>query len=190
MSNMNDELVAGDTLDFVDDVPDYLPAAGWTLKYRLVPRFSAPTQSPILLTATTYNVTQYRVQAAASVTAAWKAGAYTWSRWVEQAGPVRQSLGSGELKVLQDPAQATQGYDGRSFARKRLEQIEAALLAFTDPTVKSYAIGIRTLTRADAPNLIQERDRLKWEVANEDAKAQIAAGLGNPRNVGVRFSRV
>ena len=190
MSNMNDELVAGDTLDFVDDVPDYLPADGWTLKYRLVPRFASPTQLPVDITATTYNVTQYRVQAAASVTAGWKPGVYTWSRWVEQAGPIRQSLGSGELKVLQDPQTASQGYDGRSFARKRLELVEAALLAFADSTVKSYAIGIRTVTRADLSDLQKERSALLWEVSNEDAAAQMAAGLGNPRAVGVRFRRV
>jgi hypothetical protein len=31
---------AGDTLDFTTSVPDYPASAGWTLKYRLVPRTS------------------------------------------------------------------------------------------------------------------------------------------------------
>jgi hypothetical protein len=34
------------------------------------------------------------------------------------------------------------------------------------------------------------RDRYRNEVANEDAAAKVAAGLGNPRNIGVRFNRV
>ena len=38
-----EKLVAGDTLDFTDTVPDYPPADGWTLKYRLIPQFSTPT---------------------------------------------------------------------------------------------------------------------------------------------------
>ena len=40
------------------------------------------------------------------------------------------------------------------------------------------------------PELVAEESRLKWLVANEDAREKIAAGLPNPRNVGIRFGRV
>jgi hypothetical protein len=43
--------VAGDTLDMQVTVPDYPSTDGWTLKYRLTPRFSTPTQAPIDITA-------------------------------------------------------------------------------------------------------------------------------------------
>lgn len=187
---MIDELIAGDTLDFLDTIEEYPPADGWTLKYQLVPRFTTPAQTPITITATTSG-SDYRVQAAADVTAPWKPGYYTWSRWVEKAGPIRQSVGSGQLRIIENPATAAQGYDGRSHARKMLDQIETALEAFsTNAGMKSYTIGTRSYTKADTPDLLTLRDRYKNEVANEDAAAKIASGLGNPRNIGIRFSRV
>lgn len=182
------EHIAGDTLDFLDDVPAYPPADGWTLKYRLVPRFTSPAQTPIDIVATTSG-TQYRVQAAASVTAGWKAGFYTWARWVEKAGPIRQSLGEGQFSILPDPAAAAAGLDSRTHARRMLDQIEAALEAF-NVGVKSYSIGSRTMTKADVPEILTMRDRYKTEVANEEAAAAMASGLGNPRTFGVRFNRV
>jgi hypothetical protein len=185
---MLEELIAGDTLDFLDTVDEYPPADGWTLKYQLIPRFTTPAQSPITITATTSG-TNYRSQAAAAVTAGWKPGAYTWARWVEKAGPIRQSLGDGQLLVKQDPAAAVQGYDGRSDARRRLDELDAAIEALSSGAVKQYTIGNRSMTKQDLPDLITWRDRLAAEVASEDAVAKMAAGLPNPRNVGIRFSR-
>jgi hypothetical protein len=185
---MLEELIAGDTLDFLDSVPEYPPADGWTLKYRLVPRFTTPTQAPIDITASTSG-TDYRVQAAAGITVAWTPGAYTWARWVEKAGPIRQSLGAGQIVVKTDPSAAVQGYDGRTHARKMLDQINAAFEAF-QIGVKSYTIGSRQMTKQDIPEMLTLRDRYIAEVANEDSAAKIASGLPNPRNVGVRLTRV
>jgi hypothetical protein len=185
---MLEELIAGDTLDFLDTVDEYPPADGWTLKYQLIPRFTTPAQSPITITATTSG-TDYRVQAAAGVTAGWKPGAYTWARWVEKAGPIRQSLGEGQIVVKTDPAAAAQGYDGRSHARKMLDQINAAFEAF-QVGVKSYTIGSRQMTKQDIPEMLTLRDRYTAEVASEDDAAKIASGFPNPRNVGIRFNRI
>jgi hypothetical protein len=185
---MIDELIAGDTLDFLDSVPAYPPADGWTLKYRLVPRFTTPVQAAIDLTASTSG-SDYRVQETASVTALWKAGFYTWSRWVEKAGPIRQSLGDGQIQIIADPAAAVAGYDGRSHARKMLDQIEAALEAFSFG-VKSYTIGNRSMTKTDMPEILVMRDRYAAYVANEEAAAKAASGLPNPRHAGIRFNRI
>jgi hypothetical protein len=56
------KLIAGDSLDFTTSVASYPATDGWTLKYVLAPRFTTPAQSPITLTAATYEVTGYRVQ--------------------------------------------------------------------------------------------------------------------------------
>jgi hypothetical protein len=184
-----DELIAGDTLDFVDTVPEFSAADGWVLKYQLVPRFTTPVQAAITLTATTYEVTDFRVQAAAATTAAWKAGAYHWARWVEFAG-VRQSLGSGELTVKDNPATAAQGYDGRSHARKVLGAIEAVLEGRATKDQEEYTIEGRSLKRTPIKDLLVLRDTYRTEVRTEDAAAAVAAGLPNPRRVGVRFQRV
>lgn len=190
--NFPETIIAGDTLDFTVSVPDYPASAGWTLKYRLTPRFASPVQAAIAITATTNaNGLDYNVQAAPSATAAYVPGEYTWARWVEKSG-ARQTLDeSGPLLVKPDPALTAQGLDSRTHARKMLALIETALEAFAaNPVMKSYAIGARQYMRADIPDLLVLRDRYRNEAANEDAVARIAAGAPNPRNIGVRFNRV
>lgn len=180
------EVIAGDTLDFKVEVPEFPSSAGWTLKYRLTPRFSTPTQTPITLTASANADGSYQVQASNAATSGYQPGAYTWARWVEKAG-ARQTLDqSGQLVVKADPAATVQGYDSRSHERKMLEQVQAAMLAL-NTGVKSYTIGSRQMTYRDMPELIAEESRLKWLVANEDARAKIAAGQPNPRDVRIRF---
>jgi len=187
------EHIAGDTLDFLDDVPDYPPADGWTLQYRLIPRFTAPVQAPVDISATTEG-TQYRVQVSADQTAAWTAGFYTWSRWVEKAGPIRQSLGSGQFEVKADPSVAAAGLDTRTSARRILDAIEAVIEGRASRDQEEYTIaganGSRQLKRTPIADLLVLRDRFKAAVESEEAIEQLAAGLGNPRTFGVRFNRV
>ena len=54
--------------------------------------------------------------------------------------------------------------------------------------VQEYKIGNRNLKRYDLPDLIQLEGRLKAEVKREDQAELIANGLGNPRNMFVRFN--
>jgi hypothetical protein len=182
---MIDQLIAGDTLDFIDEAPDYPASAGWALVYRLVPEFTTPTQAPITLNATTYGTDQYQVTAGAATTAAWKAGTYTWARWVSKTDQ-RVSLGSGRLTVLPDPAQSTQGYDGRSHAEKMLDLVEAALEALRTGA-KSYTIGDVSYTRADSAELVRLRSKYMREVANDAARKRLQAGQGAGRKIQVRF---
>jgi hypothetical protein len=184
---------SGDTLDFPVTVPDYPSTDGWTLKYYLTPRFTAPAQAQVVLTASGNADGTYQVQASPLTTATWAAGAYGWSRLVEKAGARQTLTGSedqGEVQIRQNPATAAQGYDGRSDARRRLDQVDAAIEALTSGAVKAYTIGTRSMTKQDLPDMIVWRDRLKAEVANEDAAAKMAAGGPNPRNVGIRFNRI
>jgi hypothetical protein len=145
-------LYAGDTLEFGLDVPQYPPADGWTLKIRLVPRFTSPAQSPVTLTASA-NVAiagvafDYGIAVQPSITADWVAGAYGWHSWVEKDG-ARQVLEgtqyAGEVTVLPDPATMVAGTDTRSRARKALDDALAALAAWT-PTYREHTIGDRTV---------------------------------------------
>jgi hypothetical protein len=184
-----DELIAGDTLDFTDVVPDFPHADGWTLKYRLVPQFATPTQAPITLTATPYG-SDYRIQATASATAAWLPGQYSWSRWVEKSGPIRQTVGAGQIKILTDPASAAQGYDNRPHARKVLEAIEAVIENRATKDQEEYTIEGRSLKRTPIADLLVLRDKYLGAAQSADAATALASGLPNPRRVGVRFQRV
>lgn len=188
-------IVAGDTLDFTIEVNDYPPSGGWTLKYRLTPRFTTPTQAPITLTATTSGET-YLVQAAPATTAGWAAGQYAWARWVEKVG-ARQTLDeSGELDVRPDPSASAQGYDGRSQAEKAYNDALTAYAVATAPgsTVLSYTIGTRQLTYRNQDeakaSLLQQISFWERQLANENDLARMAKGLANPRLIGMRISRV
>lgn len=170
-SNMISQLIAGDTLDFLDLVPEYPATAAWVLKYRLIPRTAGGT--PILLTAIAEGA-NYRVQAAPSATALWPPGEYTWARWVEKTG-ARQSLGDGQIQIKPDPAAVSAGYDGRSQARKALDDAKAALAAWT-PTRRSYKIGDREMVFNSTAEIIKLITYWEQQTLNED----LLAGRAEP----------
>lgn len=194
--NFPDTIIAGDTLDFVVSVPDYPASDGWTLKYRLTPRFTSPTQAPVTITAATdADGASYDVQAAPATTAAWGAGAYTWARWVEKTG-ARQTLSeSGQLEIKADPSLTGQGFDSRSHARIVLEAIEAVIenrASSTQREMIAYTIGSRSKTfdsQDTREKLLELHSRYKWLVRNEEDKDRLASGLPNRRRLGIRMTR-
>jgi hypothetical protein len=186
-------IIAGDTLDFTVSVPEYPATDGWTLKYRLTPRFTTPAQLPVVLTASmNADGQQYDIQASPATTAAFVPGAYAWARWVEKAG-ARQTLNeSGSLLVKADPSATAQGYDGRSQAAKAVDDIKAAMATFTasNGTIKSYSIGNRQVTYRDKAEMLTDLDFWQRQLMAENEAVAMAGGLGNPRNVGIRFHRL
>jgi hypothetical protein len=186
---MRDRIISGDTLDFVTTLPDYPAGGGYTLKYRLHPR---TTGSAIDITCSASG-DNHRCGAAASVTALWAAGEYSWSCWVEK-GAERYSGTKypwrGECTILPNPA-TTAVYDARSPARQWLDQINAAVATYgANAHIVEYEIAGRRMKFADQGALLAQRDKLKAEVWREDAAAQIESGLGNPRRIYARFVRV
>lgn len=177
------KLIAGDNLDFVTDVDEYPPTDGWTLKYRLTPRFTTPVQAPITLTAATYETTRYRVQETPTTTEDWAAGVYSWASWVEQSGQ-RITLEHGqELTIAADPATIAQGTDVRSEAVIALANVQAALKGVATKNVLSYEIAGRSLQHYSVDELLKLRDRLMTDVKRERAAAMAAAGQPTRRQI-------
>ncbi len=182
---MRDRIIAGDTLDFVTTLPDYPASGGYTLKYRLSPR---TTGSAIDITCSATG-DDHRCGAAAATTAAWAAGEYSWACWVEK---VAERYGGteypwrGECTILPNPATTT-NYDSRSDARKALDAMNAFIAGSTDMTIRRYTIGGRELERWPLADLLVARQRFASEVASEDAKARLNAGLGGGRKIQVRL---
>lgn len=185
---MNEELVAGDTLDFTVAVPDYPASDGWTLKYRLTPRFASPVQAPVDLTATTNaDGSRYDVQASPGTTADWGAGYYTWARWVEKSG-ARQTLDeSGQLLVKADPSATVQGHDARSHARITLDAIQAVIEGRASKDQEEYTIGSRSLKRTPLADLIKLHSRYQTMVQAEDAQERLRNGLSTGGKFQVRL---
>jgi hypothetical protein len=186
---VKDTLTVGDTLDFTTSVPGYPASSGYTLKYRVIPRTSG---AAILLTATAVD-DDYRVQYPPAVTATWAAGEYTWSAWIEKSGE-RYSVDSGIVTLKVDPA-VVAAYDGRTPARAALDAANAALAGYGNEAfshVSGYTIGNRSMQFRefrDQGDFLAFRSQLKAEVWREDAAVAMAAGLPNPRQIRVRFSR-
>ena len=182
---MRERIIAGDTLDFVTTLPDYPASGGYTLKYRLSPRTSG---SAIDITCSASG-DDHRCGAAASVTASWVAGEYSWACWVEK-GAERyggtEYPWRGECTILPNPATTTT-YDSRSAARKALDAMNAFIAGSTDMSVKRYTINGRELERWPLKDLLVARQRLAAEVANEDICAKLNAGLGGGRKIQVRL---
>ena len=198
--SLPNRIYAGDSVEFGVNVPDYLPADGWTLVQRLVPRFASPAQSPIALTAAANGTVDgvaydYVITATPVTTAAWVAGAYGWHTYVTKSG-ARQVLEgtqySGEASVLPDPATLAQGADTRSPARKAYDDALAARAAYAasgHATVAEYQIGDRRMKFKNPAELEQIIGQLAIEVAREKRAQALAQGLPDPRKVYVRAGR-
>lgn len=181
-------LRAGDTWQWTQEVPDYPASDGWALKYRF------KTASGGFEITAAASGAAYAVTVAAATTAAYVAGVYDYVAWVAKAGEEHTVLSGRQLQVLPDlrSGSATAGLDLRSNARKRLDVLEAAMLA-RDPSIASYTIqtsaGPRAVTYSSLADVRVEYDRVKAEVQAEADAARIAQGGKSRRNLYVRFAR-
>lgn len=180
---MLERLTLGDSLNFTTTVSGYSAASGWVLKYRLIPRASG-TAIDITCTA---DGELHRATVAASTTAGWTAGTYTWASWVEKAGE-KYSVANGSIQLLADPRTATSTYDLRTDAQIALDQAKAALKAWT-PTTKRYSIAGREMEFNTPGDIIKVIQFWENEVAREANAAGMAAGLKNRRRIQVRLNR-
>lgn len=166
-------VTAGDTVRWLKDLSDYLPADGWVLTYALV-----VSGVRIAVTATDYGDGRHYINLAATTTAAWGVGTYDWQAYVTKAATSeRYAIGSGRLEVLPNFATQPSGYDARSHARKMLDAIEAMLegrASRGDIDLVTSAIGDRQLARKPE-HLLALRDRYRAEVASELAAERLQA---------------
>lgn len=182
---MQDRLVAGDSLNFTTSVPDYTPADGWTLVYRLVPR-SGSGAIQLTSVADSDDDTLHRIQVAAATTAGWTAGIYSWASWVEQ-GAERHSLSSGVCTILADPATATGDLDLRSDARRALDDARAAFYTMSaNPGTRRYRIAGREMEFRDVAQILELIKKLEADVAAEDRLERMSKGYADKRRYVVR----
>lgn len=100
-------------------------------------------------------------------------------------------LGRGSLTVVASLAYAgnSSAYDGRTQAQKDLDAVQLAIRTLlAGGSVQEYRIGQRSIKRYDLSELLQLEAKLKGDVKREEAAQLIANGLGNPRNMFVRFN--
>lgn len=167
-----DSVVAGDLWTWTRSLSDY-PAPTWTLTYSLV---KADVQ--ITLTATASGA-DHLISIAKVTTATYSAGAYTWQAYVTS-GSERYTVGSGQITVKPNLALQTQGYDARTFAEKRVQQLEAALAA-RDPAMAGYTMasgsGSRTVQYHTLDELRADLSHWRGVVHAERRKSDMDRGI-------------
>ena len=180
---------AGDTVAWRDDAAadalgNAITSSTWTLTYYLRANI-ASAGATVVGTAYGYG---WETTLSATTTASLSAGTWYWQA-IASRSTEKVTLGAGQLTVLQALSYTgTPGaVDGRSQSRQDLEAVQAAIRALISSGSKAYTIGNRQLTKLDLPSLIERESYLKGLVAREEAAERVANGLGDPRNLFVRF---
>lgn len=187
--NIFASLMQGDSATWLDDpirLPNGTladPAGGWTLRYYL----RGPVSKDLTATAAVSGG-GWSTTLTASDSALLTAGPYGWAAQVSKAGE-RLTVGRGQTTIERDLAAVSGTHDPRSAAQRALEACEAALATFSASggKVKSYQIAGRTMEFQTLGEVLQLQKFWALRVATEQAAGQVAQGLGNPRNLYVRF---
>jgi hypothetical protein len=116
------------------------------------------------------------------------AGAWYWAAILTASGQ-RITIAHGEIEVAPDLTAMSMGYDGRTVAEIALADAESALASFksSNGKVKRYTIGSRTFEFSSIAEIMQAISYWRARVMAERAARGISDGLGNPRNLMVRF---
>jgi hypothetical protein len=173
-------ITAGDTLAWRKSLADY-PATVWTLKYRLI---NAAGKVDITATA---DGTDHLVGVSATTSAAYAAGSYAWTAWVEKAGE-RVTVGGGTMVIAPNLA-VQNSFDARSDAAIIVDQLMAAYKTFTATQghVAEYEIAGRRMKYRSSAEILEQLNHWQAILATEKRAERMAAGLGAGNKLLVRF---
>lgn len=180
-------ITSGDTLDFTVVIRERSAADGWALHYRLIPQLTGVAIAFDSVPAP--DGTSHRLQAAATTTATWAAGVYSWASWLTDVAAERFSVDGGITSILPDPAVIDAPQDFRSQAQIALADALAAMAAWK-PTIHRYNIGGREMIFNLAADILPVVAFWKAAVQREARAKQLAMGMADPRKTFVRMGRV
>ena len=169
---------AGDTATWRISLDAYPANEGWELSYVFINaagRFVVNAQP---------DGRAHLVHELPDSTAAWPPGDYDFRARVTN-GTDAYTVGQGRMTVAASFEAPT--LDQRSTMRRALEAVEAYLADADNLAAAEYQIAGRQLRRHTLPELWKHRDRLRAEVAREDAADRAAKGLPHPGRIYVRF---
>ena len=154
-------IVAGDFLAWLrtDLNVDYANSL-YTLKYVLRLQNSGSTEIEIDAVNSGLN---YLATVASAITANYAVGRYDYQAYITKTSTTeRITIKSGEIVVLANRDASSD--DPIDHLRKRLENLETAILTLSNKTSSSYSIAGRSMTYQDLPQLIQMRDQTAGEI--------------------------
>ena len=189
--NIPSLLTAGDTVAWTDvstsdTLGNPVTSVSWTLVYYLRTN-TASEGATVTGVARPDGGWDFTITAATS--AGFDAGQWYWQA-LATSGSDKLTLGAGTFQVKASLVYSgTPGaFDGRTQAEKDLEAVQGAMRALVSGgAVQQYSIGSRAITKMRLAELMELESKLKAEVARERAAEKVAAGLGNPSTMFVRF---
>lgn len=185
-------IVAGDRVAWkrVDLGSDYPPAT-YDLKYAARAEGSATEEGgePDIQITATGSGSDFLIEVSKTTTAVWEPGRYHWQAYiVRKSDSERVTLTSGQFEIIAN--RTLSGDDPRTHVRKVLDAIEAVIEHRATQDQMRHMIAGRELWKTPIPDLLVLRDRYRHELASEETANKIAARLGNPSRMGIRFTRV
>lgn len=175
-------ITAGDTVKWSASLSDYPASSGWVLHYTLV---NANNTYQIDATASG-NDSAVNVLPAAS--ANYVAGTYQLAAWVDGVNSERHTLGVDSIEILPNLAATTTGFDGRSAAKKCLDQLDAALAQYGKKAyTQEYSIGDRRMRFTSPAEFMAFRKQVKAEVNKEKQIENMKLGKPAGSKILVRF---
>lgn len=173
---------AGDFLTWTKTLNDYPANAGWTLVYTFI-----NGSSKLTINASASGA-DHLVSVAASASAVYAAGNYSWMARITKGAEV-YTVDTGSIQILPNLA-ALSTFDGRSHAKVMVEAIEAAIQGRASSVQLRMAINNRSIEYLSPTELIKWLSFYRAEVAKEAQVETIRKTGINPRNIGVRCTRV
>ena len=190
-SDLPSIIVAGTTIEWVDEattagINETISSPDWTLEYYLRTNTASEGHT---VTGTQYaNSTGWQFTISSTDSANFDAGNWFWAARAFKSGKVFE-IGTGELEVRQSlqysgtPA----AIDNRTQTEKDLDAVTACIRALIEDKAQEYSIGNRTFKRINIAELRAREAELKSRVASEKRYSYISQGLGDPKNLYVRF---
>lgn len=190
MSNIPATIRAGDTVTWRDDAAadglgNAVTSGSWSQSYFLR---SATAGAGLTVASTSYG-SGWETTISAASSAALAAGSWYWQARATS-GANALTIGTGSLTILAalNYTGTPAAFDGRTQSELDLEAVQAAIRSLVaGGGVKKYTIGTRSLEKFSIAELMELESRLKARVQRELAAQKIGNGLGNPRNLYVRF---
>jgi hypothetical protein len=190
-SDLPSIIVAGTTVEWVDEattagINETISSPDWTLEYYLRTNTASEGHT---VTGTQYaNSTGWQFTISSTDSANFDAGNWFWAARAFKSGKVFE-IGTGELEVKQSLQYSgtPSAIDNRTQTEKDLDAVTACIRALIEDKAQEYSIGNRTFKRVDIKELRAREAELKSRVASEKRYSYISQGLGDPKNLYVRF---
>ncbi|OGR93700.1 MAG: hypothetical protein A2V88_00640 [Elusimicrobia bacterium RBG_16_66_12] len=183
-----DRIIAGDTVKWLKEIPDYPPADGWELSYGLH-NVSQAKNLDWGVEVTDNGDGRYAVTVPATETETLAPGIYRWQARVSKAGE-RYTVAHGRLEVRIDAGEGA-ATDAIERTKRILDAIDAVLEGKASTDEASYSIGTgassRSIARMSWTEILAARRLYQGEYQRLLARERIEQGHKGMGTIRVRM---